>query len=234
MRHLLLDTETTGLNFIDGDRVIEIAVVEYVDEKPTGNTFYHLLDPERSIPADAVEIHGITDAHVRGKPKFHEIASDFVSFCRGGKIIAHNANFDVGMLDNELALAGSQVSVSEIAEEIIDSVRVARALYPKMKNDLDSLLVRHNIDASSREAGHNARVDCDLLGKVYFEMTRGVDLSLLNMSKVPPRSPVVPVSRPADLPRAHVSQDELSSQEKMLESMASSGAQPVARRLRMG
>ena len=234
MRHLLLDTETTGLSFIDGDRVIEVAVVEYVDEKPTGNIFYHLVDPGRPIPGDAVEIHGITDAHVRGKPKFRDIAPAFVEFCRGGKIIAHNANFDMGMLDNELELAGVGEAMSEIADEIIDSLRVARALYPKMKNDLDSLLERHSVDASSRDAGHNARVDCDLLGKVYFEMTRGVDLSLLNLSKVPPRAPIHPVSRPAALPRAQASEAEISAQEAVLESMTSAGTQPVARRMRMG
>ena len=234
MRHLLLDTETTGLSFLNDDRVIEIAVVEYVNKKPTGNIFYHLLDPGRPIPADAVEIHGITDDHVRGKPKFRDIAADFVEFCRGGKIIAHNANFDVGMLDNELTLAGMGVSMSDIAEEIIDSLRVARALYPKMKNDLDSLIERHGVDGSSRADGHNARVDCDLLGKVYFQMTEGVDLSRLNMSKVPPRAQVVPVSRPPTLPRAQALDGEIAAQDEVLESMASSGTQPVARRLRMG
>lgn len=233
MRHLILDTETTGLSFIDGDRVIEIAAVEYIDGRPTGNSFYTLLNPERDIPADATEVHGITNERVRDQPKFREVAGKFVDYIRGAKLIAHNASFDVGMLDNELAMAGFQERLADITEEITDSLRIARGLYPKAKNDLDSLLSRLGIDASARNDGHNARVDCALLGEVFFKMTDGVDLSLLNLSNPPPRARIQPVSRPASLPRVEVPAHELDQEAQVLEKIQASGVEPVARRVGM-
>lgn len=233
MRHLIVDTETTGLSFIGGDRVIEVAAVEYVDGNPTGKAFYSLIDPERSIPADATAIHGITDDRVKGKPKFHEIARDLLDFCRGAKIIAHNANFDIGMLDNELELAAMDERMNDVVEEVIDSLRIARAIHPKGKVNLDALMVQYEVDASSREAGHNARVDCDLLGKVYFKMVEGVDLSLMNMTKIAPRTSISPVERPQSLPMVEVSVAEQAAQVAMLDEMEASGSVPVARRARM-
>lgn len=233
MRHLIVDTETTGLSFINGDRVIEIAAVEYVNGNPTGNSFYTLVDPERSIPADAVAIHGITDDHVRGQPKFAQVAQKLLDFCRGATVIAHNANFDIGMLDNELEMAGSNERMGDVVEEVIDSLRIARAIHPKGKVNLDALLVQYEVDASSREAGHNARVDCDLLGKVYFKMVDGVDLSLMNMTKIAPRTGITPVVRPASLPVVEVSAAEQAAQAAMLDEMEANGSVPVARRARM-
>jgi DNA polymerase-3 subunit epsilon len=234
MRYLIADTETTGLSFLNGDRVIEVALVEYVDGKPTGKSFYSLINPERAIPADATQIHGIKDDDVRDKPVFRAVAADFVEYVRGARIIAHNAPFDVGMLNNELELAGRQERVEDLVVEVIDSLRIARGIYPKAKNDLDSLMARLNVGSSTRSGGHNARVDCALLGEVFFKMTEGVDLSLMNLSQVAPRAPISPVSRPASLPRVQVPAAELAAHEATLDSMEASGAAPVARRAKMG
>lgn len=234
MRYLIADTETTGLSFIDGDRVIEVALVEYVDGKPTGDSFYTLLNPERLIPKDATEVHGITDEAVRDQPLFRNVADGFLEYIKGARIVAHNAPFDVGMLNNELELAGKQERIEDLVTEIVDSVRIARGLYPKQKNDLDSLMVRLEVDSSSRSEGHNARVDCELLGQVFFKMIDGVDLSLLNLSNVPLRSAPVAVSRPASLPKVEVFDHELAAHEASFDKMEASGAPVVARRAKMG
>lgn len=234
MRYLIADTETTGLSFLNGDRVIEVALVEYVNGKPTGNSFYSLINPERAIPPDATQIHGIKDEDVREKPIFRAIAEEFVDYIRGARVIAHNAAFDVGMLNNELEIAGRPERIEDLVTETIDSLRIARGIYPKGKNDLDSLLTRLEINSSSRSEGHNARVDCALLGEVFFKMTEGVDLSLMNLSVVAPRSAVSAVVRPVALPIVQVPAAELSAHEAVFDSMEASGSSPVARRAKMG
>lgn len=234
MRYLIADTETTGLSFLNGDRVIEVALVEYVDGKPTGKSFYSLINPERAIPADATQIHGIKDDHVKDQPLFSAVAAEFVEYIRGARIIAHNAPFDVGMLNNELELAGRQERIEDLVVETIDSLRIARGIYPKAKNDLDSLLTRLNVDSSARSEGHNARVDCALLGEVFFKMTDGVDLSLMNLSQVPPRRAIEQVQRPAELARVQVPAAEMAAHEAVLDGMEASGSAPVARRAKMG
>lgn len=234
MRYLIADTETTGLSFIDGDRVIEVALVEYVNGQPTGDSFYTLLNPERLIPKDATEVHGITDEAVKNQPLFRNVAQGFIDYIKDARIVAHNAPFDVGMLNNELELAGREERIEDMVVEVIDSVRIARGLYPKQKNDLDSLMVRLDVDSSSRSEGHNARVDCALLGQVFFKMIDGVDLSLLNLSNVPPRSAPAAVTRPSALPKVEVSEHEMAAHEATFDKMEASGAPVVARRAKMG
>lgn len=235
MRHLIFDTETTGLSLINGDRVIEVAFVEYVDGQPTGSSFYSLINPERDIPQDAIEIHGITSERVKNAPLFKAVAREMLDYIKGAKVIAHNAHFDVGMLDNELALAGFEERIEDVVEEVIDSLRIARAIYPKEKsNKLDALLERLDIDASARAGGHEARIDCELLGKVFFKMTDGLDMSRVTLSNAPKRAKPAPVRRPDSLPAVQVSSGEMEAHEAALGRMEASGATPVAYRARMG
>jgi DNA polymerase-3 subunit epsilon len=165
MRDVVLDTETTGLSHASGDRVVEIGCVELMNFLPTGRTYQVYLDPEMPMPYGAQQIHGLTDAFLRGKPKFAEIAGEFVAFIDGAQIIAHNADFDIGFLNAELTLAGRPF----ITSKILDTVRLARKKYPGAQNSLDALCRRFNIDTSAREK-HGALLDADLLAQVYLEI----------------------------------------------------------------
>ena len=168
MREVVLDTETTGLSPATGDRVVEIGCVELVNFLPTGRTYQVYLDPEMPMPYGAQQIHGLTDAFLRDKPKFAEIAGDFVAFIEGAQVIAHNADFDIGFLNAELALAGRPF----ITSKVLDTVRLARQKYPGAQNSLDALCRRFNIDTSAREK-HGALLDADLLAQVYLEIVGG-------------------------------------------------------------
>jgi len=168
-RAVLFDTETTGFYPEEGDRVIEIAAIELSNDLPTGETFYALLDPERDIPTDSTRIHGITSAHVYGKPKFADIADDMLKFFGTSPLIAHNAPFDFGFLDAELA----RLQKPKLARDrMIDTLAIAKQIFPGMPNSLDALCTRYNIDRSERTT-HNALLDCKLLAHVYVELTGG-------------------------------------------------------------
>ena len=232
MRQIVLDTETTGLSFIEGDRVIEVAAVEFLNGEPTGKEFYSLIDPERDVPAEATEVHGLTNKHLEGQPKFGEIMQGLLDFCEGAELIIHNAPFDVGMINNEISLTGSTTVIEEVAHTIIDSLRVARAKHPKQRNDLDSLGERYNIDLSERAEGHNARVDCKILGKMYHALIQGVDLSVMDYSARTDHE-VVRVQRTGALPKIAVSAEDRQSNEARLDEMESKGVAVVARRMKM-
>ena len=168
-RAVLFDTETTGFYPEEGDRVIEIAAIELSNDLPTGETFYALLDPERDIPTDSTRIHGITSAHVYGKPKFADIADDMLKFFGDSPLIAHNAPFDFGFLDAELARIGKP---GLEASRMVDTLVLAKTRFPGMPNSLDALCRRFDIDRSERTT-HNALLDCKLLADVYVELTGG-------------------------------------------------------------
>lgn len=231
MRQVILDTETTGLSFIDGDRVIEVAAVEFANGEPTGRSFYSLINPERDIPAEATEIHGLTNKHVESQPIFAEIVRPLLDFCRGAEVIAHNAHFDVGMINNEISLTGSTEQIDQIAT-IIDSLRVARAKHPKQKNDLDTLGMRYEVDLSARAAGHNAKVDCEILGRVYAKLIDGVDLSVMDYS-VRPDHEIKRVQRTSALPKISLLPEDIQANEVRLNEIEQKGVQVVARRPRM-
>jgi len=168
-RAVLFDTETTGFYPEEGDRVIEIAAIELSNDLPTGETFYALLDPERDIPTDSTRIHGITSAHTHGKPKFADIAEDMLAFFGDSPLIAHNAPFDFGFLDAELA----RLKKPPLARaRMIDTLVIAKKIFPGMPNSLDALCTRYGIDRSERTT-HNALLDCKLLAAVYVELTGG-------------------------------------------------------------
>ena len=168
-RTVLFDTETTGLDPLFGDRVIEIAAIELVNDLPTGRVFHTLLDPERDIPAESSRIHGITSRDVEGKPKFAEIAQDLLDFFGPGPLIAHNAPFDFNFLDAELARIGLP---SLERTRMIDTLTLAKEKFPGVPNSLDALCRRFEIDLSLRTT-HNALLDCKLLAEVYVELTGG-------------------------------------------------------------
>lgn len=168
-RAVLFDTETTGLEPLLGHRVIEIAALELVNDLPTGRHFHALVDPERDVPDDVTRIHGFTNAHLVGKPRFAEIADELLAFFDSGPLIAHNAPFDFGFLDAELARLG----LPRLAPgRMVDTLALAKTRFPGMPNSLDALCRRFSIDLSARTT-HNALLDCRLLAEVYVELTGG-------------------------------------------------------------
>jgi len=169
MRQIVLDTETTGLDPLHGDRVIEVAAVELVNLLPTGASFHRLLDPERDIPAEATRVHGFTNGDLAGKPKFRDVAEDLLAFLGDSPVIAHNAPFDFGFLDAELLRCGRPPLDRS---RMIDSLAMAKLRYPGMPNSLDALCRRVGVDNSMR-ASHNAVLDCTLLAQVYLELMGG-------------------------------------------------------------
>ncbi|MCX7162459.1 MAG: DNA polymerase III subunit epsilon [Betaproteobacteria bacterium] len=171
MRKIILDTETTGLDFRTGDRVIEIGCVELRGRQLTGQRFHAYINPEREIPQGAIEIHGLTNEFIADKPKFAEIAVDFMEFIRGAELVIHNAAFDVGFLNNELALL-QHGSIDQLCSDVIDTLRMAREMRPGKKNNLNALCSEFGVDNSGRQV-HGALLDAELLAEVYLAMTRG-------------------------------------------------------------
>jgi DNA polymerase-3 subunit epsilon len=175
-RQIVLDTETTGLEPPEAHRIIEIGCVELIDRRPTGKTFHYYLQPDRDIEQGAEAVHGINREFLADKPRFADIAEDFLGFVTGAELIIHNAPFDVGFLDRELKRLGSM----EIARvcKVLDSLALARRLHPGQKNSLDALCRRYRIDSSERQY-HGALLDSQILADVYLAMTGGqVALSL--------------------------------------------------------
>ncbi|MDP2132815.1 MAG: DNA polymerase III subunit epsilon [Sulfuritalea sp.] len=171
MRKVILDTETTGLDFRTGDRVIEIGCVELRGRQLTGQRFHAYINPEREIDPGAVAIHGLTNEFLADKSKFAEIATDFMEFIRGAELVIHNAAFDVGFLNNELGLLQLE-SIDQLCSEVIDTLRMAREMRPGKKNNLNALCVEFGVDNSGRQL-HGALLDAELLAEVYLGMTRG-------------------------------------------------------------
>jgi DNA polymerase-3 subunit epsilon len=174
-RAILFDTETTGLDPAAGDRVIEIAALELLNDLPTGRHFHRLVDPERDVPDDVVRVHGITALHLRGKPRFAEIVTDLLEFLDDGRLIAHNAAFDFAFLDAELARLGMP---RLDPGRMLCTLELARTRFPGLPNSLDALCRRFGIDLSARTT-HNALLDCRLLAEVYVELTGGRQRGLL-------------------------------------------------------
>ena len=170
MRKVILDTETTGLDFRVGDRVVEIGCVELVGRRITGQRFHAYLNPERPV-ADSERIHGLSDEFLADKPKFAEVAAEFAAFVRGAELVIHNAAFDVGFLDNELALLQLE-PIAQLCGPVTDTLRMAREMRPGKKNNLNALCAEFGVDNSGRQL-HGALLDAELLAEVYLAMTRG-------------------------------------------------------------
>ena len=166
MNEIFLDTETTGLSFRDGHKVVEIACIETKDLIATGKVFHKLINPKRDVPEEAFKIHGFSQEFLSDKETFDQVADEFLSFIRGKKIIIHNASFDLGFLDEEL---GSIQKEKINKQLVIDSLEVARNKFPGASNSLDALCKRFNIDLSQRTK-HNALLDCELLREAYINL----------------------------------------------------------------
>lgn len=171
MRQIILDTETTGLDARQGHRVIEIAAVEMFNRRLTGNHFHRYLNPDRDIDEAAMQVHGITRDFLQDKPHFSDIAREFVEYIQGAELIIHNAAFDVGFLNTELALQGAP-PLTTFINNVIDTLGMAKGLHPGQRNNLDALCKRYGIDNANRTL-HGALIDCELLAQVYLAMTRG-------------------------------------------------------------
>jgi DNA polymerase-3 subunit epsilon len=184
MRQIIIDTETTGLDPKQGHRIIEFAALEVVNRRVTGRSVHFRVDPEREIDAGATEVHGMTWDDLRDKPKFREVAADIIEFVRGAEWIIHNAPFDIGFLDAELRLA-TLPTCKEIHAGLIDTLALARELFPGKRNSLDALCERFGVDHAHR-AVHGALLDAQLLAEVYLTMTRGQETLTIDMA--PPRA----------------------------------------------
>ena len=176
-RQIVLDTETTGLSAADGDRIIELGCVELVARKPTGNNLHLYLNPDRDSHEDALRVHGISNEFLRDKPRFAERAQEILDYLRGAELIIHNAGFDVGFLDKELELAGLPPLATHVAG-IVDTLAMAREMFPGKRNSLDALCDRLEVDNSGRTL-HGALLDAQLLAEVYINMTRGQEALLV-------------------------------------------------------
>lgn len=171
MRQIVLDTETTGLEYKQGHRIVEIAAVEICNRQLTGNHFHQYLNPERDSDAGALQVHGLTREFLEDKPKFSEISQIFLDFIHDAELIIHNAPFDVGFLNHELGLVKHQ-PLDTCCAEITDTLKMAKELHPGKRNNLDALCERYKID-NSRRTLHGALLDAELLAEVYLAMTRG-------------------------------------------------------------
>ena len=166
MHEVFLDTETTGLSFRDGHKIVEIACIETKDLIPTGNVFHKLINPKRSMPDAAFNVHGFSEKFLEDKETFDQVADELISFIERKKIIIHNASFDLGFLDGELESAKKNKIEKKM---VIDSLEVARNKFPGTSNSLDALCRKFNIDLS-RRIKHNALLDCELLREVYINL----------------------------------------------------------------
>jgi DNA polymerase III subunit epsilon len=171
LRQVVLDTETTGLDPVLGHRVIEIACVEVVNRRVTDRNFHLYLNPDRDSDPGALQVHGLTTDFLRDKPRFREVVDDFLEFVSGSELIIHNAPFDIGFLDAELARI-DHAPITHRISGVVDSLRLAKSLHPGRRNSLDALCERYGIDNSARTL-HGALVDARLLAEVYLAMTRG-------------------------------------------------------------
>jgi DNA polymerase-3 subunit epsilon len=172
-RQIILDTETTGLEPRLGHRIIEVAGVEMVNRRLTGKHFHRYLNPGRDSDEGALQVHGLTTEFLSDKPKFAEIVDELLEYITGAELIIHNAPFDIGFLDAELALVRKK-KLATYCPAVIDTLRMAKDLHPGKRNGLDSLCERYQIDNSARTL-HGALLDAELLAEVYLAMTRGQD-----------------------------------------------------------
>ena len=178
LRQIFLDTETTGLEIRDGNRIIEIGCVEMIDRKLTHNNYHQYLKADRDSEEGALKVHGITTEFLADKPRFADIAEDFLNYIKGAELIIHNAPFDIGYLDNELSMANSSIRNIASISEIKDSLVLARQLHPGQRNSLDALCKRYYISNLHREL-HGALLASEILADVYLAMTGGQKALLL-------------------------------------------------------
>jgi DNA polymerase-3 subunit epsilon len=214
-RRIVLDTETTGLEPSLGHRVIEIACVELSGRRPTGRNFHRYLNPDRAIDIGAIQVHGLTNDFLADKPRFADIADEFVEFIEGAELLIHNAPFDVGFLDAEFALAG-RPALRTVCR-VTDTLALAREMHPGKRNSLDALCERYQVDNSGRSL-HGALLDAQLLADVWLAMTRGQDALDISLAGGPREAqPGEAPPRPERLDVVRASAEELAAHAAMCE-----------------
>ena len=232
MRQIFLDTETTGLSAEGGDRVIEIGCVELFNRKLTGNNLHFYLNPERDSHEDALKVHGISNEFLRDKPKFAQVAQEVIDYVRDAEIIIHNAAFDIGFLNKELERVG-QAPFSRHVSNVIDTLVMAKQMYPGKRNSLDALCDRLGVDNSGRTL-HGALLDAELLADVYINLTRGQEALLMEVSDDQPQLQTdiqIDLSN-YQLPVLRANDNELMAHEDLLQQLdKSSGGKTVWRHL---
>jgi DNA polymerase-3 subunit epsilon len=215
MRQIMLDTETTGLDYRLGHRVIEVGCVELVGRKLTGQRFHCYINPERPVDAGAAAVHGITDEFLADKPKFADVASELTAFIRGAELIIHNAPFDVGFLNNELSLLKLE-PLDTLCAGVVDTLRMAREMRPGRKNSLDALCQEYGVDNSGRQL-HGALLDAELLADVYLAMTRGQESLVMDLDMpVASAATGLPAGERPVLKVLRAAEDELAQHERVL------------------
>lgn len=219
MRQIVLDTETTGLDPAQGHRVIEIGCIEIENRRLTGRHFHCYLNPDREIDEGAVQVHGITSAFLADKPRFRNVADDFLHFVSEAELIIHNAPFDIGFLNSELKLIGGQHGRMEDYCSVVDTLTMARKKHPGQRNSLDALCKRYEVDNSQRDL-HGALLDAEILADVYLLMTGGQTSLLLGTEETNVRKIEV-VSRKLDFDRppllvSHVEEEAMAAHARLL------------------
>ena len=215
MRRVVLDTETTGLEYRLGDRVIEIGCVELVGRRLSGRRFHKYLNPEREIDRGAQAVHGLTSEFLADKPKFAEIAAELLDFIQGAELIIHNAPFDTGFLNYELELIGKG-ALEQACPGVIDTLRMARELRPGKKNSLNALCAEYQVDNSGRQL-HGALLDAELLAEVYLALTRGQESLVMDLD-MPASAPAFCASAERPPPRIlRASDAELADHQRVLQ-----------------
>jgi DNA polymerase-3 subunit epsilon len=218
-REIVLDTETTGLNALGGDRIVEIGCIELINHIPTGKHFHRYINPERPMPEDAFKVHGLSDAFLLDKPKYHEIIGEFCDFLGDATLIIHNAPFDIGFLNAE----HTRLKWPALGNEVIDTVMLAREVHPGARVSLDALCKHYGIDNSKRTL-HGALLDSEILADVYLELIGGrqVGLALTTTTTVVSLTPtgdrVRTRQRPAPLP-SRLDDATMAAHAKLLESL---------------
>lgn len=221
MRQVILDTETTGLSWQSGNRVVEIGCVEYLERRPSGRTFHCYLNPEREFEQGAQEVTGLTLEFLADKPKFEAVVDEFLAFIEGAELIIHNASFDLGFLNNELKRAGPQYGRIEDRSTIEDTLLMARQRFPGQRNSLDALCKRLGVDNSHRQL-HGALLDAQILGDVYIALTSGQsEIGFGDLDTGAGQAEVVSFRVDAGMlrPRVTVQPDELAAHEARLEKL---------------
>ncbi len=225
MRQIILDTETTGLEPALGHRIIEIGGVELVNRRLTGNHFHRYVNPGRESEEGALQVHGLTAEFLRDKPGFSEIADEFLDYVNGAELVIHNAPFDLAFLNHELSLLDRK-PVTDHCVGVIDTLRMAKDLYPGKKNTLDALCERLQIDNSARTL-HGALLDAELLAEVYLAMTRGQESLVMDVEQAPAAAAMVEASAAKlDLVVIRANEEELAAHRELLTDIdkASGGA----------
>jgi DNA polymerase-3 subunit epsilon len=228
MRHIILDTETTGLSPVTGDRIVEIGCVEMVNRRLTGNHLHHYVNPERSVPEGAFAVHGLSTEFLSDKPLFSTIADEIMSFIGDAEVVIHNAPFDLGFLDMEFKLL-KRPAFSKQISKVIDTLADARQMFPGKRNSLDALCERFDIRNDHRTL-HGALLDAELLADVYLAMTRGqndLSMDLGDQGDSAQELGAAKLTIPTNLLVVKASMEETGQHEQTLEEISKKSKKPA-------